>query len=294
MVITKCLKYPNQKMVVTRFAPSPTGNLHIGGVRTALFNWLWARHNNGKFILRIEDTDQSRNKEDAIDNILEDLRWLNLDWDNKEIVYQSQELTTYNSFIQQLLDEHIAYTRTDTNAVFLSVPKNKPIVIRDTIAGDVVFNTKQIKNFVIRKSDGFPTYNFACVIDDALMRVTHVIRGKEHLNNCAPQQIIRDALEIKECPIYSHVSVILNMDGSKMSKRDTHTKTTVKEYRDMGISPKALINYLVLLGWSAGGNKEIMSIDELIGIFSIDRFRKSNSKFDINKLEAFNRKYQRG
>jgi glutamyl/glutaminyl-tRNA synthetase len=277
-------------MVVTRFAPSPTGSLHVGGARTALFNWLWARHNNGKFILRIEDTDRKRHQEEAIEAIIEDLQWLGLDWDT-DVERQSQRLHVYNAYINALLLNDLAYRKSDTNAVFLGVPHKQTITINDTIAGNVTISTKGMKNFVIRKSDGFPTYNFACVIDDYEMRVTHVIRGKEHLNNCIPQQLIRDALEIEECPVYSHVSVILNMDGSKMSKRNTN-KVTVKEYRDSGISPDALLNYLALLGWSIGGDKELASKDELIKLFTLDRLRKSNSKFDETKLNAFNRKYR--
>lgn len=277
-------------MVVTRFAPSPTGSLHVGGARTALFNWLWAKHNGGKFILRIEDTDRSRHNEESVNSIMEDLLWLGLSWDD-EVPFQSQRLGIYNEFINTLLHKNIAYKKSDTSAVFLSVPKNQKIIIHDTIAGDVTFDTKHIKNFVIRKSDGFPTYNFACVIDDYLMGISHVIRGKEHLNNCAQQQIIRNLLGIKGCPVYSHVSVILNVDGSKMSKRNTN-KVSIKDYRDGGILPKALLNYLVLLGWSIGGDKEIINLNDLIGIFSIDRFKKSNSKFDDKKLQSFNRKYR--
>jgi len=277
-------------MVVTRFAPSPTGELHCGGARTALFNWLWAKHNGGKFILRIEDTDRSRYNEESVSSIMEDLLWLGLNWDD-EVPFQSQRLDIYNEFINNLLHKNIAYKKSDTLAVFLGVPKNQKIVIHDTIVGDVTFDTKHIKNFVIRKSDGFPTYNFACVIDDYLMGVSHVIRGKEHLNNCAQQQIIRNLLGIEGCPVYSHVSVILNIDGSKMSKRNTN-KVSVKDYRDSGILPEALLNYLVLLGWSIGGDKEIISLNDLIGVFSIGKFKKSNSKFDDKKLQAFNRKYR--
>jgi len=276
-------------MIVTRFAPSPTGSLHVGGVRTALFNWLWAKHNNGKFILRMEDTDRKRHQEEAVKAIEKDLRWLGLMWDERRT--QSYRLNIYTTYIDDLLKKNLAYVKSDTGAVYLSVPKKKEIIIYDTIVGNVTFNTKHIKNFVIRKSDGFPTYNFACVIDDYLMDVTHVIRGKEHLNNCAPQQIIRDALGIKVSPVYSHVSIILNQDGSKMSKRNTN-KVSVRDYRDSGILPEALLNYLVLLGWGIGGNREIINLSDLIGIFSIDRFRKSNSKFDNKKLQAFNRKYK--
>ncbi len=277
-------------MVVTRFAPSPTGSLHVGGARTALFNWLWARHNGGKFILRIEDTDRKRYSEESVDSIIEDLLWLGLSWDG-EIRFQSQRLDLYNMFIHTLLHKNVAYKKLDTSAVFLGVPKNEKIIIHDTIVGNITFDTKHIKNFVIRKSDGFPTYNFACVIDDYLMGISHVIRGKEHLNNCAQQQIIRNLLGIEGCPVYSHVSVILNVDGSKMSKRNTN-KVSIKDYRDSGIKLEALLNYLVLLGWSIGGDREIINLDNLVGIFSINRFKKSNSKFDDKKLQSFNRKYK--
>jgi len=276
--------------VTTRFAPSPTGSLHVGGARTALFNWLLAKHNNGRFILRIEDTDRKRHQEKAVAIIMEDLQWLGLDWCDK-VECQSNNLDIYNLYIDKLLDSNLAYIKSDTQAVFLGVPHNQNITVHDTIVGSVTVSTKGMKNFVIRKSDGFPTYNFACVIDDYKMNITHVIRGKEHLNNCIPQQIIRNSLEIKNTPIYSHVSIILNMDGSKMSKRNDN-KVNVKDYRDSGILPEALLNYLVLLGWSIGGNKEIISLDDLVSIFSIDRFKKSNSKFDDKKLQSFNRKYK--
>lgn len=275
--------------VITRFAPSPTGELHIGGARTALFNWLWAKHTGGKFILRIEDTDQKRNKEQAVNNIIRDLQWLGLDWD--EEYTQSYRLDIYNNYIDDLLNKNTAYIKPDTKAVFLSFSK-KEIIIQDTIIGEVKFNTNNIKNFVIRKSNGFPTYSFACVIDDYLMGITHVIRGQEHLNNCAPQQIIRDALEINTTPEYSHVSVILNMNGSKMSKRDDNTDINVIDFRHSKISPCALLNFIALLGWSPGGNKEIMSIDELIKLFTLNRLRKSNSKFDRQKLLFFNKKHK--
>lgn len=281
-------------MVITRFAPSPTGELHIGGARTALFNYLWARHNNGKFILRIEDTDRKRHSEEAIDNIKRDLEWLGIEWDNEVVEKQSNRVQLYKDWIDRdLLALHYAYIKRGSNAVYLSPPKNKDITIEDTILGEIKINTKSINNFVIRKSDGFPTYNFACVIDDYLMKITHVIRGQEHLNNCAPQQIIRDALGITDVPTYSHVSVILNLDGSKMSKRDKTSMINVKDFRDAGISPDALINYIALLGWSPGGDVEIMDRQELIERFSLDRLRKSNSKFDYKKLESFNKKYSR-
>ena len=279
-------------MVITRFAPSPTGSLHVGGARTALFNWLWARHNDGRFILRIEDTDRERHQEEAVGSIISDLQWLDLNWDG-DIYFQSERLSIYNTFVDQLLQKNIAYVKSDTDAVFLSVPKNQEITIYDTIVGNVTVKTKNLNNFVIRKSNGFPTYNFACVVDDYLMEITHIIRGQEHLNNCAPQQIIRDALGIPVCPLYSHVSIILNMDGSKMSKRDNGS-VSVKDYRDSGILSKALLNYLVLLGWSIDGSRELITLEELIKIFSIKRLRKSNSKFDNKKLQSFNRKYKNG
>ncbi len=186
-------------MVITRFAPSPTGSLHVGGARTALFNWLWARHNDGRFILRIEDTDRERHQEEAVGSIISDLQWLDLNWDG-DIYFQSERLSIYNTFVDQLLQKNIAYVKSDTDAVFLSVPKNQEITIYDTIVGNVTVKTKNLNNFVIRKSNGFPTYNFACVVDDYLMEITHIIRGQEHLNNWALQQISRDSLGIQVCP----------------------------------------------------------------------------------------------
>jgi glutamyl/glutaminyl-tRNA synthetase len=206
----------SQATVVTRFAPSPTGALHVGGARTALFNWAYARGRKGRFLLRLEDTDRARSTEAAAAGILEDLRWLGLDWDNDPPPRQSQRLDLYNEHIERLLRAGRAYE--DDGAVRFRMPGHD-ITVRDQILGDVIISAGQLEDFIIRKSDGYPTYHFAVVVDDAEMGITHVIRGQEHLNNTPRHVALQEALGFA-FPTYAHLPVIMNMDGSKMSKRD--------------------------------------------------------------------------
>ena len=383
--------------VVTRFAPSPTGYLHVGGARTALFNWLWARRTGGRFLLRIEDTDQKRNTPTATQQVIKDLKWLGIDWDEGPEVggpngpyFQSERLETYNRYAQQLLDNGQAYYCFETAealdrcrkvaeankegfiyrrphdlptpadmekarvlgrpvTVRFAVAQDKPIVVSDSVRGQVRFDPAEIGDFIIRKSDGFPTYNFACVVDDYLMKVTHVIRGQEHLNNTPGQQVLWETLFGPDSlPCYAHMSVTVSDSGGKLSKRErpkalrTHIKqmeegdlvelarvgqitdedvqqflakrTTpdmpsidamaqflgvhlpeinVVDFFKSGYVSETMMNFLALLGWNPGGDREIMEREELIKAFSLDRISKSNSLFDRAKLMAFNTEHMR-
>ncbi|MHC4130666.1 MAG: glutamate--tRNA ligase [Planctomycetota bacterium] len=379
---------------LTRFAPSPTGYLHVGGARTALFNWLYARHAAGEFILRIEDTDQKRNTPEAMDQVIADLKWLGLDWDQGPGVegpngpyLQSQRRDIYERYIRKLIEEGKAYYCFDTaeelNAMrkkaqaekkgFLyprpeKLPGEKDaekaiaegrdvtvrflmpareIVVKDVVRGEVKFGAGEFSDFIIQKSDGFPTYNFACVVDDALMGVTHVIRGQEHLMNTPGQQELWKALFSDiDIPTYAHMSVTVSESGGKLSKRE-RPKALLKaikarddvdldrlaevggisseavvefvkgksapemssidamsEYLEVhlpeinvvdffrsGYLPETMTNFLALLGWNPGDEREIMPVEELTKSFDISRLNKTNSLFDRQKLVAFNTEY---
>lgn len=382
-------------MVVTRFAPSPTGYLHIGGARTALFCWLMARRNNGRMILRIEDTDQKRNTPAAIQQVIDDLRWLGIDWDEGPEVggpngpyLQSQRLDIYQKYLDKLLKSGDAYYCFDTPeelkadrekaekekrsivyrapanlpdakdvekaraegrpvTVRFAVPQEKPIVINDLVRGQVTFDPAEISDFIIQKSDGFPTYHFACVVDDELMEVTHIIRGQEHLMNTPGHQALQEALGFRR-PEYAHMSVTISETGGKLSKRERPKvlrkfikaadeidleelaeigsisvdemnsflkgkavpdmtgvdamakylgvylpEINVVDFSRSGYLPEAMVNFLALLGWNPGDDREIMPVNELIESFDITRFAKSNSLFDRKKLLAFNTEHIR-
>jgi glutamyl-tRNA synthetase len=374
--------------VVTRFAPSPTGYLHVGGARTALFNWLLARHSGGRFLLRIEDTDLNRSTEQAVHQLLDDLRWLGLHWDNAELVYQSKRTDVYNQLIAQLIERGQAYKAYESAGELDALRKaaerekrnfvyqrprltdeqlrqyeaeGRPHVVRFATQAkeyqfhDVVLDKPitiqpdQVQDFVIRKADGMPTYHFAVVVDDAQMGVTHILRGQEHLLNTVNHIAIQEALGYPR-PTYGHLPIILNPDGSKMGKRDRdkkirhHTNIWLKnhqqemaklagesqlsedrlrqwigdaqkqldlaeqsavmkviglresdlpeilvhDFRSNGYLPQTLLNFLALLGWSPGGDKERLDIAQMVDLFSIGGIGKSNSKFDRDKLLAFN------
>jgi len=393
-------------MVVTRFAPSPTGYLHVGGARTALFNWLWARRTGGKFILRIEDTDQKRNTPTAAQQVMDDLRWLGIQWDEGPEAggpngpyLQSQRMDIYDKYIKKLLDEKKAYYCFDTTeeldafrkeaeaqkksfsyprpkefpsesdverartqgrdvTVRFAVPQDVPLAVTDIVRGEITFAAGEIGDFIIQKSDGFPTYNFACVVDDYLMKITHVIRGQEHLMNTPGQQALWKALfGDTPPPEYAHMSVTVSDTGGKLSKRERPKalRKAIKAIQDGGTAfqavntsrmpvppaklaeaagitpeeldsfikgkitpdmpaidamaeylgvalpeinivdffksgylPETMVNFLALLGWNPGDNREIMPIGELIESFDLSRLSKSNSLFDRKKLLAFN------
>jgi glutamyl/glutaminyl-tRNA synthetase len=383
--------------VVTRFAPSPTGYVHIGGARTALFNWLWARRTGGKFLLRIEDTDLKRNTPTATAQVMADLRWLGIEWDEGPEVggpnapyLQSQRLDIYNRYIRQLLDQGKAYELAETPAerearrketekdgfgridltpatlqtkaeleeakekgipavVYFKVDQSKPIVVSDMLRGTVSFDTPGIGDIIIRKSDGFPTYNFACVVDDHDMKITHVLRGQEHLMNLPSQQVLWEALFPDEkMPQYAHMSVTVSDTGGKLSKRERPQtlRTAIKampavdadklaqvggitpdevrsfikgdtvpdmpavdaiakhlgvhlpeinivDFFRSGYIPETMVNFMAMLGWNPGDQREIMTRDEIIQSFDLSRLTKSNSLFDRKKLLAFNTEHLR-
>jgi glutamyl-tRNA synthetase len=382
-------------MVVTRFAPSPTGYLHVGGARTALFCWLLARRPGGKFILRIEDTDLKRNTPTATQQVINDLRWLGIDWDEGPEVggpsapyFQSQRKDIYDKYVGKLIDEKKAYYCFDTAeqlqqmrkkaeaekkgfaynrpagfpteqdaqearaagrpvTVRFAMPQDETIVVNDVVRGEVTFSASEFGDFIIQKSDGYPTYNFACVIDDELMGVTHVIRGQEHLMNTPGQQALQKALGFRT-PVYAHMSVTVSDSGGKLSKRERPKalrnaikaersaepeklaevagltvdevksfiagKTTpdmpgvdamakylgislpeinVVDFFNSGYLPEALVNFIALLGFSPGDDREIMPIEDLIACFDLSRLTKSNSLFDRGKLLAFNTEHIR-
>jgi len=273
----------------TRFAPSPTGYLHVGGARTALYNFLYARHNGGTFILRIEDTDQSRNEPQFTTAILESLTWLGITWDEGPF-YQSKRLDLYRAAAEKLLAKGLAYYEEDPDkgrAIKMRMPKHI-IKVPDVIHGEVEFDASLADDFVIVKSDGYPSYNFACVVDDVDMGVTQVIRGDEHLSNMPRQLVLYEALGLTP-PKFAHIPMILGPDGSKLSKR--HGATSVGEYRERGFLPEALVNFIALLGWSPGDDREIMSLKEMVDLFDLGRARKVSSQFDTAKLLWMNGQY---
>ena len=323
-------------MVRLRFAPSPTGALHIGGARTALFNWLLVQRLGGSFILRIEDTDAERSTEDSAAGILDDLLWLGLNWDEGPMrggdlgpYYQSQRLDIYRRYADRLLAEDKAYpcfctpeelqrarqraaeakqnyrydrrcAQLHTDEITLKKAQNEPFVIRlrcpatgtttvqDLVRGEVEFQNELAEDIIIMKSDGHPTYNFAVVVDDHLMNISHVLRAEEHLPNTPKQLMIYRALEW-EPPKFAHVSMILAPDRSKLSKR--HGATSVKEFREAGYMPESLLNYLALLGWSPGDDREIMSLDEIIAAFNFNQLNKAPAIYDIEKIAWMNAHY---
>jgi len=310
-------------MVVTRFAPSPTGYLHIGGLRTALYSYLWARKCGGKFLLRIEDTDLKRNSKEAADAIVEAFKWVGLSHD-EEIYYQSLRFDIYKKYVQQLLDEGKAYycymstqekeelyekqkankerTRYDGRyrdfngtppagvepVVRIKAPLSGEISFVDGVKGEIKFNVQDVlDDFVIARGDGTPLYNFVVAIDDALMGVTDVIRGDDHISNTPKQMIIYEALGFK-IPKFYHVPMILNPQGKKLSKRDG--AMDVMEYKKMGYLPEALLNFLIRLGWSHG-DQEVFSLSEMQEFFDPNDINKSASAYNAQKLEWINTQY---
>ena len=309
-------------MTVTRFAPSPTGYLHIGGLRTALFSWLTARHNGGRFLLRIEDTDLSRNSEEALDAIIEAFKWVGLDYDG-DVVYQSKRFDLYREYIDRLLEEGKAYrcymTKEELDrlreeqiarkerarydgryrdftgtppegvepVIRIKAPQEGEIIFEDGVKGEICIAADEVDDFIIARSDGTPTYNFVVAIDDALMGLTDVIRGDDHLYNTPKQIVVYNALGFK-LPKFYHVAMINNEQGKKLSKRDG--ATDVMEYQRLGFLPEALLNFLVRLGWSHG-DQEIFSIDEMIALFDPRDINKSASSYNLDKLLWLNAHY---
>ncbi len=307
--------------VKVRFAPSPTGVLHIGGVRTALFNWLFARHHGGQFVLRIEDTDRGRSTEESIAEILASMRWLGLDWDEGPY-RQTERQELYSQKVAQLLQAGKAYRcyctaedlerkrgaaqkkgrkpkydgtcRERTNAptaapsvVRFKAPLAGSVVVEDMLRGKVVFDVAELDDLILQRTDGSPTYNFVVVVDDADMGITHVVRGDDHLSNTPRQCLLYDALNFSP-PQFAHISMITGADKARLSKR--HGATSALAYRDMGYLPAAMINYLARLGWSHG-DQEIFSRDEMIRNFSLDAVHTSAAVFNLEKLSWLNEHY---
>ncbi|MDD5129972.1 MAG: glutamate--tRNA ligase [Candidatus Omnitrophica bacterium] len=275
-------------MVRVRFAPSPTGNLHIGGGRTALFNWLFSQSQNGKFILRIEDTDKERSKKEFVDEILYSLKWLGFNWD--ELYYQSERFERYRMHADKLLKAGLAYIEKSPEgkeAIIYKVPEKK-IKVNDLIRGEIEFDSTLIKDQVLIKSDGTPTYNFACVVDDAEMNITHIIRGDDHISNTPKQIMLYEALGFA-LPDFAHLPLIMGVDGGRLSKRTG--ATAISDYRKMGYLSEALLNYLLLLSWAPGDNRELVSIQEAVRLFDIKNVNKTSATFDLKKLDWINNQY---
>ncbi|MDN3517973.1 glutamate--tRNA ligase [Aquisalimonas lutea] len=310
--------------VKTRFAPSPTGYLHIGGARTALFSWLYARKHGGSFVLRVEDTDQERSTQESVNAILEGMTWLGLEYDEGPF-YQTRRFDRYREVIQRLLDEGKAYKcycskeRLDALREEQQKRKEKPrydgkcrdlteppspdapyvvrfrnplegqVVVDDRVHGRVAFSNTELDDLIIARTDGSPTYNLTVVVDDMDMGISHVIRGDDHLNNTPRQVNILHALGV-EAPVYAHVPMILGEDGKRLSKR--HGAVSVMSYRDEGYLPEAVLNYLVRLGWSHG-DQEIFSLDEMIQLFDIDDLNAKASALNVSKLNWLNQQYMK-
>ena len=273
-----------------RFAPSPTGALHIGGAHTALFNWLWARRNGGSFVLRIEDTDLVRSTAEFEMTILQGLRWLGLDWDEGPDVdgdhgpyRQSERRDIYLEHAMKLVSSGQAYR--EGEAVIFSVPRGKMVAFDDVVYGHIEMASDTLKDIVLIKSDGFPTYNYAVVVDDHTMEISHVVRGEDHISNTPKQILLYEALGW-EVPTFAHLPMILGKDKKKLSKR--HGATSVYEYRDMGYHPDALFNYFALLGWNPGDEREIFTREEAMEMFDLARGTRKAAVFDMDKLNFVN------
>lgn len=281
------------KNVITRFPPSPTGYLHIGGVRTALFNYLFARSQHGSMYLRFEDTDKDRSKKEFEEDIVKGLQWLNISYKMPDIPRQSERMDIYQKYFSTLLESGHAYEAEEgkddpSKKIIRFKNPNVQITFTDLVRGDVVFDTIDLGDFVIAKSASEPLYHLAVVIDDHEMNVTHVIRGEDHISNTPRQILILEALGFTR-PLYAHIPLILAPDKTKLSKR--HGAVSINEYRAQGFIPEALLNYLALLGWNPGGEKEIFSLDELISAFSLNKIQKSGAVFTIEKLRWFNHEH---
>lgn len=312
----------NNKPIKTRFAPSPTGYLHVGGARTALYSWLFARHNQGEFVLRIEDTDLERSTPEAIEAIMDGMQWLNLAWDEGPY-FQTKRFDRYNQVIDTMIEAGTAYrcycsterldemrnaqmeanqkarydglcrdhahshTPDEPHVVRFRNPQTGSVIFDDLIRGPIEISNQELDDLIIRRTDGSPTYNFCVVVDDYDMGITHVIRGEDHINNTPRQINILKAIGA-DVPHYAHVSMILGDDGKKLSKR--HGAVSVMQYRDEGFLPEALLNYLVRLGW-AHGDQEVFSVDEMKALFTLEAVNKSASAFNTEKLLWLNHHY---
>ncbi|MDP2598415.1 MAG: glutamate--tRNA ligase family protein, partial [Candidatus Liptonbacteria bacterium] len=279
------------KGVVARFAPSPTGKFHVGGIRSALYNYLYARKHGGKYILRCEDTDPVRSKKEFEEYFLEVFSWLGLAHD--EYFRQSERTDIYKRYLEKLIDEGKAYVSQEipkeegqrTEVVRFKNPNTK-ITFHDEVLGDITFDTTELGDFVIARDMESPLYHFSVVVDDFEMGVTHIIRGQEHVSNTPRQILIQEAIGAPR-PVYAHGSIILNEERAKLSKRDPTVRPTL-EYRDEGYLPEALLNFMALLGWNPGTEQEIFTLKELVQAFSFERMQKQGAIFKADKLEWIN------
>ncbi|MCE5172629.1 glutamate--tRNA ligase [Paenibacillus profundus] len=328
------------KDIRVRYAPSPTGHLHIGNARTALFNYLFARHHGGKFIVRIEDTDVKRNVEGGEENQFKYMKWLGMDWDESIDVggdygpyRQTERLDIYNKYVNELLERDWAYrcycTEQELEAereaqtargetpkysgkccglsaedharleaegrqasIRFRVPEGRSYTFDDLVKGDITFESDTTGDWVIVKKDGIPTYNFAVVLDDYLMRISHVLRGEDHITNTLRQLMVYEAFGW-EAPVFGHMTLIVNENHKKLSKRDESIIQFIEQYEQLGYLPEAICNFIALLGWSPKGEEELFSLDELISIFDANRLSKSPAVFDTNKLTHINNMYMK-
>ena len=289
------------KQVRVRYAPSPTGELHIGNARTALFNYLFARHHNGKFIIRIEDTDVARNVEGGVESQLKYLTWLGVDWDEGPDIggpygpyFQLERLDLYTEYANKLIEMDLAYhdyrEGSDTPAVRMRVPKDVEYRFTDMVRGELKFDSNEVEDWVIIKDNGIPTYNFAVVIDDHFMKITHVLRGEEHITNTPKQVMIYEAFGW-DVPIFGHMTIIVNEEKKKLSKRDVTVMQFLSQYADLGYLPEAMLNFITLLGWSPTGEEEILSKEEIINLFDETRLSKAPAMFDKDKLTYINSRH---
>lgn len=288
-------------MVRVRYAPSPTGLLHIGNARTAIFNYLFARHHGGKFIIRIEDTDVERNVEGGEKSQLDNLSWLGIDWDespDKGGPYgpyrQLERLDLYKKYADMLLEKGLAYKEyrddSENYGIRFKVPKKKTYEFDDLVRGKLTFQSEEVEDWIIVKDNGIPTYNFAVVIDDHFMKITHVLRGEEHITNTPKQIMVYEAFGW-DVPLFGHMTLIVNEEKKKLSKRDKNIVQFISQYKDLGYLPEALLNFITLLGWSPPINEEILSKEELIKLFDSNRLTKAPSMFDKDKLTFINHTY---
>lgn len=282
--------------IVTRFAPSPTGMFHVGGIRSALYNYLFARKHGGVYILRCEDTDKKRSKKEYEDYFLEVFRWLGIEHD--EYYRQSERTATYRAYLERLIAEGKAYVSKekpekegDREEVIRFRNPERDVTFDDVVLGAITFNTKELGDFVIARELDEPIYHFTVVVDDYEMGVTHIIRGQEHVSNTARQILIQEAIGAPR-PVYAHASIILNEERAKLSKRDPTVRPAL-EYRDEGYIPEAMLNFMALLGWNPGTEQELFTKDELIQAFSLERMQKPGAIFNPEKLEWINKEHMK-
>lgn len=285
--------------IIVRFPPSPTGPFHIGNARTFLFNYIFAKQNNGQIVFRLEDTDKERSKKEYADDIIENLKWLKIEPDFETMVRQSERTEIYKKYLQKLIDEGKAYLSKEKNVeegkrdeVIRFKNPNKEIIFNDLIRGEIKFDTTELGDFVIAKSLEEPVYHLAVVVDDFEMGVTHVLRGDDGISNTPRQILIQEALDAPR-PIYAHLPMMLAPDKTKLSKRNHGEQVSVSFYREKGYLPEAIINFLALIGWNPGTDQEIWSLEELIKVFDINKVQKKGAIFNIEKLRWVNKEYMK-